>query len=1010
MKKIAIVFRPFSRKRRGVILIPTLILLVLASLMIGPLLSNVSTGLKATVMYTDKELHLYSADAGIEDAFWQIKFNHLESNLESPGPYDAFDYTTAWTYTLPAQPNQQTVTVSLDNEWVPTTIAVPTPAEAQDVIDAGKLMVTGGTSSVNSYSIKLTYYQGVGENLNIDKIGIWLPPGATYKTGSSNLEQSALQPYYCVPTVSDYKGNQAVVWDYVNFHGPVAFTSFPGVVTTDSPMTAEITFTFNPSTSTLGPASPGATSLSVGSTASFPSSGTFSLQNEASSISYTGKTPTTFTGIPSSGPGAITVSHVNGQAVGPASRPDAVSWVNTSNVTGLDYSWDADVHVYKVISTSGETSVEAYFAKSQLRKMGSSFEGDYKAIGATLMRDTNHDGQGIRDVLDSYSSASTATIPTDAEVAAGYLYWTAWRDDAAKTTDFSDTCGAASNLTNYWVNGGDWTYSGGAYFGNHSPIDGLDSRRFLTLKNSENLSTYAPGTVFLTWDENTTTPTAHVNFLDACTSLANWNAGSCWTLNSGNFKGTYTAGGGRDISLLSGLNLTTEGTTGSITLSWAQTKNGTITAGDGLDFSYSLDGGSTWTTNPAFRGPNAPASPFSFTIPAVTLPSDFRLKFSLVGFASPLYCTLDNIQVSVTSTYSNADWVGLSFSSDGGITWSNDLQVCRNDIGTAAIKYSCTVPGQYLSNAFKFRLNLHGFGGANQKYQIDNVLLQYMPPDNSVMFKIDGQQVYFDASGNPASGAQQITSSKTQVLPNWSYLASNGYSYSGYRDVTALLKTYGATPPSPATNHPGNGTYTVGNVTGVTGNNWSYAGWSLIIIYNSADTLGHQLYLYDQYQYANHDSDIDFDNDGVAGGTISGFIVPPQIVGETVAATLTAFVGEGDDCWTGDFIALNAPISYKTHPADIPNNYKLWDGITTGSNTSSAPNNVWNSKSVGLTSDGIDIDTFSIPWSSGLIQAGDTTAQIDLPTGVDVWNLVYMIISFRSANTTGNGLSYLIHG
>jgi hypothetical protein len=500
---------------------------------------------------------------------------------------------------------------------------------------------------------------------------------------------------------------------------------------------------------------------------------------------------------------------------------------------------------------------------------------------------------------------------------------------------------------------------------------------------------------------------------DLCNDFTNWNNGTAWDISSNKFRG-FTYGKinpGTDIVLKSALNLAGYGLTGSITLSWDQSKGlGNLGSGDGIDYAYSIDGGGTWTSNQtAFRG-NPPAS-FSYTIPNGPLPSNFLLRLTLIGVSnSNQYVYLDNIKVSVNPTYSNGDGLDLSLSSDGGITWSTRMPVFRDDIGSTATKYSYNIPSQYLSSAFKFRVYLLGFEASGQYCDIDNVYLQYLPPDNSVMFKIDGHQVYFDSNGNPAMGAQEITSTKTQVLPNWDVISPNGYSYSGFRDVTALIRTYGATPPLPATNHPGNGTYTVGNVTAVTGNNWSYAGWSLVIIYTSPDTLGHQLFLYDKYQYANHNTDIDFDDDGVAGGTISGFIVPPQIPGETVAASLTCFVGEGDDCWTGDFLAFNAPISYKSHPQDIPNNYKLWDGITTTSNSSSSPNNVWNSKSIGLTSDGVDIDTFNITWASGLLHSGDTTAQIDLPTQVDVWNLVYIIISFRSSTNTGNGLSYLIHG
>jgi hypothetical protein len=39
-----------------------------------------------------------------------------------------------------------------------------------------------------------------------------------------------------------------------------------------------------------------------------------------------------------------------------------------------------------------------------------------------------------------------------------------------------------------------------------------------------------------------------------------------------------------------------------------------------------------------------------------------------------------------------------------------------------------------------------------------------------------------------------------------------------------------------------------------------------------------------------------------------------------------------------------------------------------------------------------------------VLATGDTQAQIDIYTEIDIWNLVYMIVSFRS-ETTGTGVS-----
>jgi hypothetical protein len=97
-------------------------------------------------------------------------------------------------------------------------------------------------------------------------------------------------------------------------------------------------------------------------------------------------------------------------------------------------------------------------------------------------------------------------------------------------------------------------------------------------------------------------------------------------------------------------------------------------------------------------------------------------------------------------------------------------------------------------------------------------------------------------------------------------------------------------------------------------------------------------------------------------------------------------VGEGDSYYTGDSIAVN--------------------GTTLPGDTDNPSSNVWNSQSriAGTLLKGIDIDTFNI--SKTIIRPGDNQASIALDTDTDAWNLVYMILSFRSKLTTGGMLIY----
>ncbi len=357
------------------------------------------------------------------------------------------------------------------------------------------------------------------------------------------------------------------------------------------------------------------------------------------------------------------------------------------------------------------------------------------------------------------------------------------------------------------------------------------------------------------------------------------------------------------------------------------------------------------------------------------------------------------------------DCLKFQFSADGGATWWGDGDeyipaFCGNN---PTPNFSYIIPDEYLTDSFKMRFYLDGFNQNREYAYIDNIKISVQEEtmaDTSVIFKIDGDEVYFadDGDGNltvPTKGTGYIIAKDQHVLEN----QPNEYSYACKTDVTELVQEFTATGN-------GNATYTVGDVYAETDNEWSYAAWSLIIIYASPETRGHQLYLYDtEFIYV--------DNNGKLEYPISGFLVPDPITdpdtGELLeenSATITCFIGEGDDYYPNDYIALNAPY----FPA--PNSYKLWDGTYSdevpGSNTPSYPNNVWNSKSLVISEDGIDIDTFYIPWgdppdySSIFLEPQDTSATVVLQTETDSWNLIYIIISFRSDAVTGGTVTYLI--
>jgi hypothetical protein len=462
--------------------------------------------------------------------------------------------------------------------------------------------------------------------------------------------------------------------------------------------------------------------------------------------------------------------------------------------------------------------------------MGAAIAGEYRAIGNSLMIDTNHDAWGIRDVVLQESSTTISDIPLSADVVSAYLYWSGWYHQGTPQPLFEDDCADFGE----WIPGSSWNIDSGHFRSHYS--SGAESTRYLSLNDNYDLSAYE-----------------------------------------------------------------------RIQVSWEQWEEGTLESSDALKF---------------------------------------------------------------------------QFSGDGGTTWSSLFTAFANDIGSSPQSFSYMIPGAYLTDEFTFRFYLQDFSGDGEYCNIDNFAINQIvyTADTSVVFKINGAQVYLDGNGDPQLGSQETTAFRWSTLEN----ETGQYSYACFRDVTTLVREY--SDMGPDDNPTGNGIYTVGGVDADTGEHWSYAGWSLIVIYSSPETAGHQLYLFDTFSYANTDENLDFDDDGAPGGSITGFLIPEPVAGEQNAATLTAFVGEGDQCWTGDYLAFNGT--------------RMSDGA--GSLT-----NVWDSQSVGMSEDGVDIDNFYVTWASGLLEPGDSSAQLDIQTFIDNWNLIYLILSVRS-ETTNNGTRHYV--
>jgi len=227
------------------------------------------------------------------------------------------------------------------------------------------LLITGGIIDVGDgeYKVQLSYDGSEGD-LYVDKVAVWLPCGYEYVAYSSSGITNE------DPASTDWRGGKALTWE---FDPPVNFTDLPV------------------------PEPPG---------------GGFTPGTEypATRKLYFDVTPT------------------GDRAEG------SYCWVRTTNVD-LYLAWESDCNIYQISSTATDPATGrnvtvggyTYFSEGgALGGSGYQVQGDYRAIGNTLMEDQDVDRK--RETFVDESSANITDIPADAEVQLAYLYWSGWRE------------------------------------------------------------------------------------------------------------------------------------------------------------------------------------------------------------------------------------------------------------------------------------------------------------------------------------------------------------------------------------------------------------------------------------------------------------------------------------------------------------------------------------------------------------------------------------------------------
>jgi len=339
------------------------------------------------------------------------------------------------------------------------------------------------------------------------------------------------------------------------------------------------------------------------------------------------------------------------------------------------------------------------------------------------------------------------------------------------------------------------------------------------------------------------------------------------------------------------------------------------------------------------------------------------------------------------------DTLYFAFSADGGSTWSENIIAFSGDNPPDSFP-PYPIPNDYLTDNFIMRFFLD-FNNTNEYCYIDNITISASSGSSVEDAKVN--RVMFGTTDNMIQITAALDDCQVAPTPD---AVEGSWSYSCYFDATDMV----IAQLDPDTK---SGIFTLGHVLDGSGYDlypsektdyplatpaqshstkyqWTYAGWSLLIIYSSPETKGHQLYLFDTFRYVGLDTQVIFE--------INNFLAPD----DTTGSHLTYFVGEGDDHYDNDYIKVNG---YKLPRPGDP--YEPYPSIN-------PQNNVFNSYSNSLDDpylSGVDIDTFDV---SSCIGPGDTSAEVILDNGEEIYNLVYIIISFRSLVTGGGIMGYLI--
>ncbi len=939
-------------------LVTVLAIMAVGAIIIAPLLAFVITGTRAGAVHDRITDRLYAADAGIQDGIWRVTDGKYPATWKETWDDDV--YADNLTYPLPSL-NGCSIDVTIQPVWL--LAGLETPSAAQGSTPDPRLVITSNVleAEARSMQIIIIMHTSIQESTQIRRIGVWLPQGFGYVTGSSSLEQASGAAKCTHVSVQEWKNGNVVLFDYPT---PVDFPALPNV---------------------------SGDRLVIG-------------------FSYTGA------GAPSS----------------------SWAWCRTSSNTDCHLSWSNDIKMFQVKSTAtdpvtgGTTSVVAGQMTNESVGTYLAYYGDYAVTGNALMRATS--GK-VRDRLYQESPGQISVIPASGTARKIILYWSGWKDQPEKAWSLSPTelhqlaltygvaqVSVAAEYNGHRYELGRVTATEWTVLPNGSP----SSQNGWSYGCNADITNLVKSSLPASFVGNATYWVGHIDTETPLPSSQNMNG--IWGTSDSNI---FMVGNSGHILRYDGTSWSsmTSGTTKHLYGVWGSGPSNVFAVGaDGTILRYD---GTSWSSMTSSTPNNlygvwgtAANNVYAVGAGGKILKYDGSTWTSKTG-PTPTSTYNQDLHGVWGSSAQNVWAVGKHrFAIEWLILWKYYYTLWQTTNGGGAWGSPYSLDG----GPFGYDLNAVWGTAANNVYAVGagGKILKYdgsswsekTSGTSSDLYAVWGSSatdVYAGGAGGTirhttnggTNWTAETSTSSARLNAIWGTGSGSIYA-AGNADgsVSTLLRWDGSSwtriGGGAGTNLWGWGNPHSGDtskvattacpLSDVVSNEWANACWSIVTLYTSPETPAHQMYLFNTFRYWNGNDTKEF--------TLDGFLAPQGINDEAEAVKLSYFVGEGDGWYgNGDNIYLNGTQlnpSYISPSASAPNGNCMNSVSNSGGLPDQPPD------------DGIDLDTYVIPGSAHLINPRDSSAKVKLTTGTDVWNMVYMILSFRSDNVGSGVLTYIL--